>query len=195
MPAAPSSGGIYVAQGAVTLPGTAAATSTIGASNAMTFGDDPAAGGSQESWYDWFYRVLNAPGDSSNLVEGAPKAKIDIYEYFNPLLDSGKPLIWGGLPNDDGEFVEERWANVNEMKRGANGQLDQLAKSEAQALKANFKRVIGGPKSFKSFKALKKELGSPGEGNVWHHIVEQRGPNTARFGVAKIQSTENVIAI
>ena len=28
-------------------------------------------------------------------------------------------------------------------------------------------------KGFNSFKDLKAELGSPGEGNAWHHIVEQ----------------------
>lgn len=28
-------------------------------------------------------------------------------------------------------------------------------------------------KGFNSFRDLKAELGSPGEGNAWHHIVEQ----------------------
>ncbi|EDY18791.1 YD repeat protein [Chthoniobacter flavus Ellin428] len=47
--------------------------------------------------------------------------------------------------------------------------------------------------SFKSFAALKTALGSPGEGNVWHHIVEQA--QESRFGAAAIHNTDNVIAI
>jgi hypothetical protein len=48
---------------------------------------------------------------------------------------------------------------------------------------------------FKSYRALKRGLGSPGEGNVWHHIVEQRGPNIARFGPEAIHNTQNVVAV
>ena len=47
--------------------------------------------------------------------------------------------------------------------------------------------------SFKSFEALKDALGSPGEGNAWHHIVEQA--QQRRFGAFAIHNTDNVIAI
>jgi hypothetical protein len=53
-----------------------------------------------------------------------------------------------------------------------------------------------GRRGFSSFKALKAFLGSPGPGNVWHHIVEQsqiRG--SGAFRAERIQSVENVVAI
>jgi hypothetical protein len=51
------------------------------------------------------------------------------------------------------------------------------------------------PRSFNSFDALKRELGSAGDGNVWHHIVEQRVPNVERFGAEAIHNTTNVVPI
>lgn len=48
-------------------------------------------------------------------------------------------------------------------------------------------------RSFGSFAALKSYLGSPGAGNVWHHIVEQS--KTSKFGVALIQNVNNVVAL
>lgn len=47
-------------------------------------------------------------------------------------------------------------------------------------------------KGFNSFKDLKTELGSPGEGNAWHHIVEQ-----SQIGKSGFSSNEvnNIISI
>jgi RHS repeat-associated protein len=47
----------------------------------------------------------------------------------------------------------------------------------------------------KSFKALKTQIGSAGEGNVWHHIVEQRAANIGQFGPEAIHNTMNVVAV
>jgi RHS repeat-associated protein len=46
---------------------------------------------------------------------------------------------------------------------------------------------------FKSFRALKATLGSAGEGNAWHHIVEQS--QAGRFGAAAVNNTDNVVAV
>lgn len=46
---------------------------------------------------------------------------------------------------------------------------------------------------FTSFNALKNFIGSPGEGNVWHHIVEQS--QIDKFGANAIHNVDNVIAI
>jgi RHS repeat-associated protein len=48
-------------------------------------------------------------------------------------------------------------------------------------------------RGFKSFDALKRFLGSAGEGNVWHHIVEQS--QEGKFGAFAIHNTDNVIPI
>jgi hypothetical protein len=50
-------------------------------------------------------------------------------------------------------------------------------------------------RSFTSFTALKRYLGSPGSGNQWHHIVEQTPQNIRSFGDSVIQSTDNIIAV
>jgi RHS repeat-associated protein len=50
-------------------------------------------------------------------------------------------------------------------------------------------------RSFDTFDQLKRALGSPGEGKVWHHIVEQRTPNVQRFGARAIHCKGNVIAV
>ena len=42
---------------------------------------------------------------------------------------------------------------------------------------------------------LKKKLGSPGEGNVWHHIVEQSQINKSGFTSNQINNIVIVISI
>ena len=49
------------------------------------------------------------------------------------------------------------------------------------------------PKTFSSFGALKRGLGSPGDGNVWHHVVEQR--LVGNFGASAIHNSDNVVAV
>ena len=48
---------------------------------------------------------------------------------------------------------------------------------------------------YKSFKAFKRAMGSAGEGNAWHHIVEQRGNNISLFGAETIHDTNNLIKL
>ncbi len=48
---------------------------------------------------------------------------------------------------------------------------------------------------FSSFRALKKALGSAGKNFEWHHVVEQRASNIARFGAQTIQNTGNIVRI
>lgn len=48
---------------------------------------------------------------------------------------------------------------------------------------------------FNTFDALKKHLGSPGEGNHWHHIVEQSQIKKSGFSATEINNTGNVIAV
>jgi hypothetical protein len=50
-------------------------------------------------------------------------------------------------------------------------------------------------RAFKSFRAFKRAMGSAGEGNNWHHIVEQHASNVKRFGPEALHNTENVIKL
>jgi len=71
----------------------------------------------------------------------------------------------------------------------------QMAAHFAQAgISAGCKMVrIGGGEGFLSFSALKRYMGSPGAGKVWHHIVEQC--KVKKFTVTWIQNTKNVVAV
>ena len=48
---------------------------------------------------------------------------------------------------------------------------------------------------YSSFKSLKKAIGSAGEGNDWHHIVEQSQIKKSGFSPELIHNTDNIIAI
>ena len=48
---------------------------------------------------------------------------------------------------------------------------------------------------FNTFNDVMKVLGSPGEGNQWHHIVEQSQVSKSGFSSTLIQNTDNLIAI
>ena len=53
---------------------------------------------------------------------------------------------------------------------------------------------VGG-KGFNSYRQLKKEIGSPGVGNEWHHIVEQSQIAKSGFSPQMIQNTNNIMSI
>ena len=48
---------------------------------------------------------------------------------------------------------------------------------------------------FKTFRQLKRYLGSPGEGNQWHHIVEQNQIRKSGFSCYQVHNTNNVVKI
>ena len=50
-------------------------------------------------------------------------------------------------------------------------------------------------KGFNTFNQLKKEIGSPGSGNQWHHIVEQNQITKSGFSPQMIHNTNNIIAV
>ena len=50
-------------------------------------------------------------------------------------------------------------------------------------------------KGFDTYRQLKNEIGSPGAGNEWHHIVEQSQIAKSGFSPQMIQNTNNIISI
>jgi hypothetical protein len=48
---------------------------------------------------------------------------------------------------------------------------------------------------FNSFRAFKRAMGPAGQGQAWHHIVEQTSTNVQRFGAETIHNTENLIRL
>jgi hypothetical protein len=53
----------------------------------------------------------------------------------------------------------------------------------------------GGSAGFNTFNEAKKYLGSAGEGNQWHHIVEQSQIQKSGFSSQVIHNTDNLIAV
>ena len=50
-------------------------------------------------------------------------------------------------------------------------------------------------KGFGTYRQLKNEIGSPGAGNEWHHIVEQSQIAKSGFSPQIIQNTDNIMSI
>ena len=50
-------------------------------------------------------------------------------------------------------------------------------------------------KGFDTYRQLKNEIGSPGAGNEWHHIVEQSQISKSGFSPQMIQNTNNIMSI
>ena len=50
-------------------------------------------------------------------------------------------------------------------------------------------------KGFDTFRQLKNEIGTPGAGNEWHHIVEQCQIGKSGFSPQMIHNTNNIISI
>ncbi len=73
--------------------------------------------------------------------------------------------------------------DANDLRKAAN-----LAKNSGNT-------ASQGAQSFNSFKTLKRALGPAGDGRVYHHIVEQRKTNVARFGAQAIHNTANVVNV
>ncbi|MGB8932019.1 MAG: RHS repeat-associated core domain-containing protein, partial [Anaeromyxobacteraceae bacterium] len=53
----------------------------------------------------------------------------------------------------------------------------------------------GAGQGFTSFEAFKRSMGPAGEGQAWHHIVEQTPGNVARFGAEAIHNTANLVRL
>jgi uncharacterized protein RhaS with RHS repeats len=57
------------------------------------------------------------------------------------------------------------------------------------------KNTFAASAGFKSFSAFKRAMGSAGNSNAWHHVVEQHADNLARFGAENIHNTNNLIKL
>ena len=70
-----------------------------------------------------------------------------------------------------------------------------LVKVEQAVLKAV--SSVDPAKGFESFSQAKKALGPAGEGNQWHHIVEQSQTKTTRAGFPSqlVQNPDNLVAL
>jgi hypothetical protein len=105
--------------------------------------------------------------------------------------------VWLGNPSD--KEVYEYGRNLGDVLQIAAGSgaalkaISKVAPKAAAALRKGTSKITG--KGFETFNDAKKFLGSPGEGNQWHHIVEQSQINKSGFSATQIQNTNNLIAV
>lgn len=65
-----------------------------------------------------------------------------------------------------------------------------------QTIQQGLNRIqTGGGQGYRSFRAFKNAQGSAGNGNAWHHIVNQNSTNLNRFGAEQIHNTNNLIKL
>ena len=108
-------GGIYVAQGAMTLPGTAAASNTTGTTNAMTSGESEPAqnGGGGGGLWGWLGSLLVSEPEAPPLEPGeAEVTQEDLSDLLDDLHAAGQQVTVGTMPGRRGETIEQRFANT-----------------------------------------------------------------------------------
>jgi RHS repeat-associated protein len=137
-----------------------------------------------------------------------PEIRMDLEEIAHPDFSSawgraafGTALI--GLPaqlaDAAGNLLPGKALLEDAIKTGIKGAGRLFAKEAAEeaakfaADEAAKTIAQNASRGFRSFDELKAFVGSPGEGNVWHHIVEQS--KVEQFGVREIHNVDNVIAI
>jgi hypothetical protein len=130
------------------------------------------------------------------LYAGEKLLDVALTYFFGPqelavleLTALARGLIVRQVKNKLGKWVLKFW------KTGTKEALEEAAEAEVKALAKQIEKQLLNPKGFKTFDALKRYLGPAGDGRVWHHIVEQRAGNIARFGEEAIHNTTNVMNI
>ncbi|MCB9235033.1 MAG: RHS repeat-associated core domain-containing protein [Bacteroidia bacterium] len=69
-----------------------------------------------------------------------------------------------------------------------------FGKEVAKLVPAKAVEVVA-EEGYSSFNAFKKAFGPAGQGNAWHHIVEQHSDNIAKFGAENIHNANNLIKL
>lgn len=91
-------------------------------------------------------------------------------------------------------IVDGLFACVQFAPAGAGKAVSEAVEGAAKLLGKAYD-VADAAKGFGSFSDLKNALGAAGEGEAWHHIVEQSQIGKSGFAAEKIHNVNNVVAI
>lgn len=123
---------------------------------------------------------------------------VDIWDSSTQYLDYLKD---GDEEKLAGMIEDALWAGLFDLVVYAGGRvLKKLGESVDLKVKDCTQWPAGGKYSvpdigFSTFDDLKDYIGSPGEGNAWHHIVEQSQIKNSGFSVNKVHNVNNIIAL
>ena len=104
-----------------------------------------------------------------------------------PSHRQGYDQLYGLRTSDNGVLVNYTGYPATEMEISMHNQ--------AEADIAIFSNIEGPGGGFRSFRAFKRFYGRAGDGQAWHHIVEQTESNVSRFGPHKIHHLDNLLKV
>jgi len=134
----------------------------------------------QDSW-DFINPIKDIP------YEGTTMALQDGIRANMPMLDAAQGVSIGAT------MVMSGGLGAGEV--GGNFLINGVARKAdfADGLAANL--AVDEGTGFGSFSAAKRALGPAGQGQAWHHIVEQTPNNVANFGNEAIHNTNNILKL
>ena len=148
-----------------------------------------------------------AAGAAADFIKAAPKlAKFvakhsdDAPKVIDAVVQSSKQISNGddalaalikALPNSSVDNIIKAIQKGNGISYNDFKKLTKALEEAGQSVDGLIDCI-----KFRSFSALKKTLGNPGEGKEWHHLVEQCQAKTTRSGfqVCDINSVRNIRA-
>ena len=144
---------------------------------------------------------IAAPGLVSNptgamITEAAMETAVDIlYAIKDNVTLAPGSMAWIFLTNiittggTSFKQLDEAWSYLKGAKN-----LDDFKLRAQKLIKGGSKAVPN--MGFDDFTSLKKYMGDPGDGNAWHHIVEQSQiGKRANFDANQVHNVNNIIAI
>ena len=109
-------------------------------------------------------------------------------------VTAGSTIIWCG---SEALAVVSNGVAGNLSNEADRAHAAAEAKRNANSSERNYSTFNNLPEDqgYSSFRKLKKNIGSAGEGNDWHHIVEQSQIRLSGFESEQINNTSNIIAV
>jgi len=98
---------------------------------------------------------------------------------------------------DGGKIISNFWNKVPKLSQKllTNNKASLVSNSLDDAIDVAESAGKATGRGFRTFKELKTAVGSPGENNQWHHIVEQSQMRKSGFSSMQIQNANNIIAV
>ncbi len=133
---------------------------------------------------------VGAPGFGESLIPFWGSGRAAINDFQN------RKYVWGtvntALAVSDVFLIKSAVTAVGKLVvEGGAKLLVTEAVGTTEKVVANSAEGVG----YRSFSAFKRAEGVAGEGQAWHHIVEQTPSNVERFGAEAIHNTENLATL
>ncbi len=148
------------------------------------------------------YRLTTIPGmieAVEQVIEfvtliSTPEGRSSISEGLMGQLEDAVIKVFAG-PEEAAEVLGPIYAELIVAVGGTKGASAVMSSAKHGRRAATVAQQAAGGQGFQSFSAFKRAMGPAGNGQAWHHIVEQGGTNVAKFGANRIHNTSNLIRL